>query len=268
MDGSRNDAQGRGMWLAAVIGGVVATLATALALAPAQWVVGAVTHVSGGHLELAEASGTVWNGSATLVLAPGDARQESRSSLPGQLTWRLAPWPLLLGSVNLTVQHPAALSAPLQLRAHLDGHLQIGAATLRLPAAMLVGLGAPWNTVRPGGILIVSTDGLDVAAGKIRGSFTGEWEYASSALTPVSPIGHYRLLTSGPYPGTRVELETLSGPLELTGSGTIGEGGHLRFEGLARALASADTATRTQLTGLISLLGRREGDAAILDVRT
>jgi len=38
----------------------------------------------------------------------------------------------------------------------------------------------------------------------------------------------------------------------------------LRFEGIARALAATDAATKTQLTGLISLLGRREGDAAIL----
>jgi hypothetical protein len=50
----------------------------------------------------------------------------------------------------------------------------------------------------------------------------------------------------------------------LTGSGTIGEGGRLRFQGVARPLAAADAATKTQLTGLISLLGRRDGDAAIL----
>jgi hypothetical protein len=72
------------------------------------------------------------------------------------------------------------------------------------------------------------------------------------------------LQTSGQYPGTRLELQTISGPLELTGSGTIGEGGRLRFQGIARPLATADPATKTQLTGLISLLGRRDGDAAIL----
>jgi len=150
------------------------------------------------------------------------------------------------------------------VRAHSDGRLQIGPATLKLPAAMLAGLGAPWNTVRPGGVLSVHTDGLELQPGHCQGSLTADWENASSALTPVSPIGHYRLQTDGNYPGMRVELQTISGPLELTGSGTIGEGGRLRFDGIARALAATDPATKTQLTGLISLLGRRQDDAAIL----
>ena len=156
------------------------------------------------------------------------------------------------------------MTAPLQVDLYANGRLQVAAATLKLPAEMLAGLGAPWNTVRPGGIVTVHTDGLQLDKGHCRGSLTVEWEYASSALSPVSPIGHYRLQTSGQYPGTRLELQTISGPLELTGSGTIAEGGRLRFEGIARPLAAADAATRTQLTGLISLLGRREGETAIL----
>src|SRR5882757_1470876 len=249
-------------WIAAAAGGALAVLATVALLAPAQWAGSAVRRVSGGRVELAEASGTIWNGSATLVLATAGARQDARASLPDALTWRLSPWPLLAGTIELTLQHPSALSEPLQVRAHSDGRLQIGPATLKLPAAMLAGLGAPWNTVRPGGVLSVHTDGLELQPGHCQGSLTADWENASSALTPVSPIGHYRLQTDGNYPGMRVELQTISGPLELTGSGTIGEGGRLRFDGIARALAATDPATKTQLTGLISLLGRREGDAA------
>jgi general secretion pathway protein N len=243
-------------------GGVLATLATVVALAPAQWIGSAVQRFTGGQVELAEATGTVWNGSATVVLGSGGNR--SRSSLPDPLSWQLSVWPLLSGTVELTLRHPSALTAPVQLRAFADGRLQLGAATLKLPAAMLAGLGAPWNTVRPGGIVSLRTEGLQVVQGRCLGSLSAEWEYASSALTPVSPIGHYRLQTYGQYPGTRVELQTISGPLELTGSGTIGEGGRLRFEGIARPLAAADAATRIQLAGLISLLGRRQGDTAIL----
>jgi len=118
-----------------------------------------------------------------------------------------------------------------RVNAYADGRLQVGPATLRLPAAMLAGLGAPWNTVRPGGIVSLHTDGLEVARGHGRGNLTVEWEYASSALTPVAPIGHYRLQASGEYPGTRLELQTIAGPLELTGSGTIIEGGTYAFMG-------------------------------------
>ena len=251
-------------WIAALVGGVLAAVGTVAALAPAQWADRAVQRWSGGHVGLAEASGTIWNGQATLVLASGGSRDTGRVSLADPLSWHLAALPLLYGAVELTLRHPSALSAPLQVNAFADGRLQLGPMTLRLPAAMLAGLGAPWNTVRPGGVVSLQTDGLELAPGRFRGSFAAEWDYASSALTPVSPIGHYRLQTSGQYPGIRLELQTISGPLELTGSGTIGEGGRLRFEGIARAQAAADPATKTQLTGLISLLGRRQGDAAVL----
>ena len=251
-------------WMVAAAGGVLATLVTAAALAPAQWADHAVRSISGGRVELAEATGTIWNGSATLVLAPGGTSDVGRAGLPDPLSWHLSPWPLLFGDFELTLRHPSALTSPWQISAYAGGRMQLGAATLRLPAAMLTGLGAPWNTVRPGGIISLHTDGMQFAQGRFQGSVTAEWEYASSALTPVSPIGHYRLETSGPYPGTRLQLQTISGPLELAGSGTIAEGGRLRFQGIARPQATADQATKTQLTGLISLLGRREGDAAIL----
>lgn len=261
---ARSSPAGSRTWVVAAAGGVLAAVATVAALAPAQWADHAVRAFTQGHVELADATGTIWNGSATLVLAPGTSRTDARTALPDPLSWRLSLWPLLSGTVELTLLHPSALTAPLQVSAYADGRLQLGAATLRLPAAMLAGLGAPWNTVRPGGTVTVHTDGLEVEHGRCRGSLVGEWEYASSGLTSVSPLGHYRLQTSGQYPGTRLQLQTISGPLELTGSGTIGEGGRLRFEGVARPLAAADPATKTQLAGLISLLGRRDGDAAIL----
>jgi general secretion pathway protein N len=255
---------GSRIWIVAVAGGLLATVVTALILAPAQWANRAVRAASSGHVELAEATGTIWNGSATVVLTSGGPGEGARASLPDTLSWHLSPWPLVFGTVDLTLRHPSALAAPLHVNAYVNGRLQLGAATVRLPAAILMGLGAPWNTVRPGGLISLRTEGFELARGQCHGSLTAEWEYASSALTPVSPIGHYRLQTSGEYPGTRLQLQTISGPLELEGSGTIVGGPHLRFEGIARAQATADQATKTQLTGLISLLGRREGDAAIL----
>jgi general secretion pathway protein N len=251
-------------WVVVAVAGALSAVVTVAALAPAQWANLAIRSMTNGHIELAEASGTLWNGSATLVLTSGEPSSHVRASLPDPLSWHLSALSLLTGTVDLTLRHPSALAAPLRINAHADGRLQVSAASVRLPAPMLVGLGAPWNTVRPGGILSLHTDGLEMSRGQCRGGLALEWEYASSALTPVSPIGHYRLQTSGQYPGTRLELQTISGPLELTGSGTIGEGGRLRFQGIARALAAADPATRTQLTGLISLLGRRDGDAAVL----
>jgi general secretion pathway protein N len=100
----------------------------------------------------------------------------------------------------------------------------------------------------------------------MQGDVVGEWQFASSALTPVAPFGHYRLLAEGGFPKTRLKLSTLSGPLELTGDGTIDEAGNMRFTGRARAQPGADASTRAQLAGLVSLLGRRDGDSAILSI--
>ena len=245
---------------------VLVTVAIAtFVLAPAQWMSALVRNATQGRVELAEARGSFWRGDATLVLASSAAPGSLRASLPERLTWQLSPITLLTGAIDLTLAHPSALTQPLHLRATLDGRVDAGPTTLRLPASLLIGLGAPWNTVRPGGVVSVTWDRLAIEPRRFQGNVVAEWQFASSNLTPVSPFGHYQLQTNGVFPGTQLNLLTISGPLELTGSGTIAEGGRLRFQGVARALPGTDPAIKTQLTGLISLLGRRDGESAILN---
>jgi general secretion pathway protein N len=250
--------------LAFVLVALASVLATALAMAPAQWVASAIAQATGDRVLLAEAAGSVWNGRAFVVLAPGRDSGSMRFSLPEPLSWQLSPWRLLSGSADLTLVHPSALSQPLQLQADLSGRVRLAASTVRLPASVLAGLGAPFNTLRPGGIISLSWQRLDLHEGRLQGDLAGEWQFASSALTPVSPFGHYRLLATGGYPGTRLQLLTLSGPLELTGDGTIDATGGLRFNGRARPAPDIDPSTRAQLACLVLLLGRRDGDSAIL----
>ena len=253
-------------WLAYALTAALAVVVTLAIVAPAQWLAGAVSDATAGRVGLAEARGTVWNGSAILVLTAGEDANAPRTSLPERLSWELSPWRLLLGAVRLRVAHPSALAQPVQIDKTWAGPLQIGATQLRLPAALLAGLGAPWNTIRPGGQITISWVGLTLAPGRMTGDIQGEWQFASSTLTPVSPFGHYRLDVSGGFPGTRLTLGTLAGPLEMTGNGTIAERGRVRFQGVAQPLANTDATTRTQLSGLISLLGRRNGDTAILNI--
>ena len=245
---------------------IASIAATALTMAPAQWVASAMARATGGRVILAEASGSVWRGRAGVVLSPGPDGGIGRVSLPEPLSWQLSPWRLLAGTIDLTLTHPSALLQPLQLRADATGRVQLLATTLRLPATVLAGLGAPFNTIKPGGVISFSWQRLEVQRGRMQGDLVGEWQFASSALTTVVPFGHYRMLAEGGYPGTRLKLSTLSGPLELTGDGTIDDRGNVRFAGRARAVAGADAATRAQLAGLVLLLGRRDGDSAILSL--
>jgi general secretion pathway protein N len=243
---------------------LVVAITTAV-MAPAQWLASAAASATGGRVQLAEARGSVWSGDATLVLASGTDANITRVALPERLSWRLSPTALLLGRVDLNVTHPSALAQPLALRTQLlGGRTELSGTTLRLPAALLAGLGAPFNTLKPGGLLSLQWQQLDLDAGGLKGDINGEWQFATSSLTAVAPFGSYRLVAAGGFPGTRLTLQTLNGPLELSGDGTIETGGRVRFNGRAKAAATADAAGKGQLSGFISLLGRREGESAIL----
>jgi general secretion pathway protein N len=254
----------RGLLYAVVVAASVG--ATTLAMAPAQWAASAVAQATGDRVMLAEARGSLWRGQASIVLSPGQDAGIARIGLPEALSWQLSPWHLLAGVIDVKLAHPSALMQPLQIRAGLRGGVQVTATTVRLPAAVLAGLGAPFNTIKPGGVISLAWQRLDFEGGRMKGDVLGEWQFASSALSSVAPFGNYRLLAEGGFPGTRLTLSTLSGPLELTGDGTIDEQGQLRFTGRARAQPGVDAATRAQLAGLVLLLGRRDGESAILSL--
>ena len=251
--------------LAAAVAGALLVLLTQ---APATLLASALRSWSGTRVELDDATGTLWNGQGELVLASGDADSSFRTKLPGRTSWRIDPWRLLVGSLDLALTNAAMLDAPLALRMDRGKNATIDSNRLRLPATVLVGLGAPWNTIRPGGELLLAWDTLHLRSGSLYGHLSMEWVDASSSLSPIAPLGHFRLQLDGIFDGALVQLDTISGPMEMTGNGTIGAGRRLRFEGIARVQPGTDPAVATQLSGFISLLGRRQGDQAILKFGT
>ncbi len=269
MTGGRGHALGRGAAIAATA--LAAAVVVVVVLAPASLAGVAVRAGTGGRVDLGNPGGTLWNGQADIILSGGNAgvAVSTASRLPGRLAWHLAPGRLLLGAIDLTLTDAAVLEAPLALRVDRSGAV-IDADRLRLPASVLTGLGAPWNTIQPGGELQLEWDTLHLHDGAVRGALQAEWRDASSSLSPVVPFGHYRLVADGIFDGATLSLETVTGPMEMTGNGTIAAGYQLRFRGSARVQAGTDPATATQLSGLISLLGRRDGDGdgAILNFGT
>lgn len=255
--------------LAVLAAALAGAALVALTQAPAALLAGAVRAHTGGRVTLGDPSGTAWNGQADIILSDAsvDAVREAtvRTRVPGRTAWRIDAWRLLIGTLGITLENPAALDSPLVLRADLGGNATIEADHLRLPASLLVGLGAPWNTIRPGGEITLEWDTLHLQAGELRGRLQAEWVGASSGLSPVVPFGHYRLQADGLFDGAQVRLETLSGPMEMVGNGTIAHGQQLRFRGSAYVQPGTDPSVATQLSGLISLLGRRDGDGAILN---
>jgi general secretion pathway protein N len=231
---------------------LVAALVTAVIMAPAAWIGDFLE--SRGPVRLVHVSGTIWRGSGFLAVSDG----RRAHTVPGRLLWRVQLSELLSGRLTLMLQHQAA-AEPIGIS--INGRaVEVAAGQARLPAALLAVLGAPFNTVRPGGTLSVQWDNMRFGDNGFEGNVQVDWEDAQSALSPVAPLGSFRLTASGRGALGEANLVTLRGPLLLQGQGSMDHGA-IRFSGTA----DAQPEMRASLDGLIGLLGRRAGDRVLLD---
>jgi general secretion pathway protein N len=234
------------------LGVIAAVLLTAVVFAPAAWLGDLVQARTPARL--VHAQGTLWHGSA--LLAVSDGRQARL--LPDRLSWRVTWSQLLSGRIGVSLHHPALQPA---LEILTDGRsLRMEPAQAQVPAALLAALGAPFNTMRPGGTLRARWDALELERGRMAGLIQLDWENAQSALSAVAPLGDYRVVALGQGASAEAKLTTLKGPLLLQGQGRL-ERGRLRFAGSAEAQPEM----RAALTGLIGVLGRRVGDRAVFN---
>jgi general secretion pathway protein N len=242
---------GAGLALAVVL----AAALTVAVRAPAAWVGDWLQ--AQGRLRLVDARGTVWSGSAMLGMSDGRQVQ----LVPGRLSWKIGLAGIASRRVTADVSHPA-LAAPLAVSLAAKS-IALKAGQAELPAALLAALGAPLNTVRPGGTLGLRWTDVEFKDGAFAGDLQIDWRDAQSSLSTVVPLGSYRLQVSGAGDTARLQLDTLRGPLRLQGSGTV-KAGRVSFKGLA----SADPDMRPALIGLIGVLGPRSGDDALLIIET
>ncbi|AMM23942.1 type II secretion system protein N [Variovorax sp. PAMC 28711] len=248
-------------WRWALVGGLLGVVLATAVFAPARWLASSLAQWSNGHLQLVNPRGTVWNGSAGLVLSSGGGGAES-ISLPGHLDWALRPrW----NSVAAALRIPCCATQPVQFTASpRAGGLRLDwqDSQSRWPAALLGGFGAPWNTLKPEGVLDLSTQAWSiefdgpklVMAGRAALDATD----MSSSLSTLRPMGSYRLtLDGGPAP--TLLLTTREGSLQLSGSGRW-NGRGFRFDGEASAAPGREEA----LSNLLNIIGRRNGARSLI----
>ena len=248
-------------WLGVLCGG----LYTLLVFAPAQWLASATDWATRGQLQLQEARGTLWQGSARIVLTGGAGSRDAQA-LPGRMEWTLQNQGLgahlgLRASCCMThVQH-------LQVTPVWGGvQAQISDTPSTWPAALLAGLGAPWNTLQPEGelTLLPAQLRLQWLSGRlmVQGGLTVTAQDMASRMTPLKPMGTYQLhIQAGEQPTATpaLNLTTLSGSLLLSGQGQwVGQ--RLRFLGEARAVPEHEAV----LNNLLSIIGRRDGARSLL----
>ena len=270
----------------AVVGAVLGLLAGALLFAPAQWLADGLQQASQGRLLLADARGSLWSGSAVLVLTGGAGSQDA-SALPGRLAWQLRPhWQ----GLRLLARQDCCLNGELQLllqpgwgryrlvlgpappQPAADGSQPaalLGAPLVgHWPASWLAGLGTPWNTLQLGGVLQLSSPGFTVESvqGRVRlqGALALELRGVSSRVSTLPTLGSYRLSLQGPGAAgeaAALQLLTLDGALRLSGSGQWA-GTKLRFRGQAQAAEGQAPA----LQNLLNIIGRRQGALSVISI--
>ena len=255
-------------WAGALTGGLL-TLAL---FAPAAWLAAAVNDATGQRLLLSDARGTVWNGSAVLVLTGGPDSRDA-SALPGRLQWTLGLDGLALSlrarQACCMLEEVALRLVPAPGRLRVEWPASAGPSRLlgQWPASWLVGLGTPWNTLHPTGTLALSSEGFAVESVQGRWAFQGRAELElramASSLTTLDTLGSYRLSLQGQPGGEAalVRLSTDSGALQLGGQGQwLGAG--LRFQGQASAAPGSEAV----LSNLLNIIGRRQGALTIISI--
>jgi general secretion pathway protein N len=257
---ARNPAS-RAPWAWAWAGALLGLLFALIVFAPARWLAATVETASGGQVQLVDATGTVWTGTARLVLS-GGAGSRDVAALPGLVRWTLRPG---LGALNFQFAADCCTPSPLAARitpAWSGASMRVADGESSWPASVLAGLGTPWNTIQAEGSLRLSTQGLLVSWNAGRMNLAGRAEMTalgmSSRLSTLKPMGSYRLTING-GDAIAMDLGTLEGSLKLSGNGRW-VGSRLRFQGEASAAPENEAA----LSNLLNIIGRRNGARSII----
>ena len=248
-------------WRWALLGSLIGIALAVSFFAPARWLAAGLSQWTNGHLQLVNARGTVWTGTAGLVFASGVGGAEP-VSLPGTLGWKVRPrW----DGVTAALDIPCCAVKPLEFRARPRANgleLDWRDGQSRWPAALLTGFGAPWNTLKLEGMLDVSMQAFNLRWSgprlAIAGRATLDAVDISSSLSTLRPMGSYRIALEGGSSPT-ILLTTLDGSLQLNGSGRW-SGTALHFDGEASAAPGREDA----LSNLLNIIGRREGARSLI----
>jgi general secretion pathway protein N len=239
-----------------VVVALLSSGAVLLTRLPAAWITPYFAKATQGHVNLVDPDGSLWHGSAVLVLAAG-SDSGAGTLLPGRVEWRTAFWPLFTGRVRMQMRQTEAMPDAVTVDATLRG-ATLSAGELDVPASLLAGLGAPFNTLNlQGGVRLAWSDwrsfGQD-AFGQLAVQLTD----MSSSLSRVKPLGSYRVVLQAQGTSATVDLSTLKGALLLNGHGTF-SAASTSFQGNASATPEA----RDNLAGLLNLLGPPRGPGVV-----
>jgi general secretion pathway protein N len=239
-------------WLLYVFFGVFFYVLFLFIQMPASWFAWALNHYSSGRVQLDPIAGTLWHGKGRLVY-------QHPPSTPfefGDTEWRINPLWLLVGSLQLNWQSQKPDTLINTTVRMSSGQLILLETNLVFPAQLSSSLIPAAKLLSPTGQVRLQTDRLAMDRNNgMSGGGDIQWQAAGSALSPVRPLGDYRLEVVGAGKIANLKLTTTRGALELSGQGqwqtTTGK---IQFNGTVTPRDRVD-----DLESLLSLLGENQG---------
>lgn len=272
--------------------GCAATVFVVLLLqAPAAWLAPLLRTASHGSLDMAQSWGTVWSGSAQIVI-----RRSSKESLTlaHAVAWHMDLSDCFSGKALITLRS-AALSAPVPVvfeKITQGLRLSVSAGQYALPVGSLNSLGAPFNTLKLSGDVTLNWSrfsmplmgqgaggrppavSVSVHITQLRSQLTGDLNLGDYRfnMTPTGlPVAgqngavdntqQWSLLLLTDKPNSAQLLLSGTGSVRVDAMGTLAAP---RFELQAKA---ANAAASLRLQALLNFLGRRQGDVHVLNVQ-
>ena len=215
---------------------VSAFLVTLIVTAPATLLARVVEGSSSGRLVLANATGTMWRGSATPAI-----RQRTGGLLAlEKLHWDIAILPLFSGKMSIELRWDnVEQMQPMVVTASFT-QTELRNAVLPLHAGFLGELLPLLQPVQLSGKMLIRSELFTITRQGMSGSAVADWIHAGSVLSSVNPLGSYRINLAGAGERVDVSLLTTSGVLLLEGTGSVSSGRGLSFQGTARASAKSN----------------------------
>ena len=231
---------------------VITAAAASLVNLPATIVAGLVNRLAGNQLSMTNAAGSAWHGRADFSMQlPGGPL-----SLPN-LQWKIQASRLLLGELRaeLNLAAPELSGQATVVRSLYATHLE--SVSLNVPAAWLVQrapLLRPWE---PNGLVQIRMRAADLSAEKMTAD--GEILVREVTTSKLGSLGEYKVTATPRGNKTALKIGTVSGALQLDGTGELGPGGELRLAGSVGTLP----ADRPRLAPLLIMLGPQRADGTI-----
>ena len=200
-----------------------------LALAPSSLLGYGLERATDGQLMLARTKGSLWQGSGILLL-----KDSSGIRSLGAYRWHLRPW-------KAAMQLQAGAYEPMSLRFRpFLARLDIDRLRLDLPAALLEVAAPQLQPYRLQGALQAQADHLELDARGMLGQVKVDWLHAASGLSPIAPLGDYRIILTGDGQKMEASLSTLGGKLQLQARGHLDPAKGVQINGTAQAAVGAE----------------------------